>query len=894
VENKYQPLLAILAVAREPLSREQLEGFGDQAAHLMGGRMSATLVNLALGVLIQFLDSRGEPGQEQYSLFHQSLRDYLGDRSRSGRFACPQKDGHGAIAGYYLEHYVQDWRECDIYGLRHVVRHLVSATMWNELTRLLGVFPFLEAKTSRLGIYTLLNDIQTSLSELPLTHPSHQELRDLLRLLNKEAHNLLDWDSSTQPAFFVQQVHNRSIVEGIANMAKAARERLSQIRKPHFALRFRLSKESPAFLRALSGNGPPLMRLAVSPDGSLALAGSNEFLKIWDIETGEQVRTFDGRWDSIGFTPSGEHAVLFHEGSIVLWDIRGDKQARIFHGGVEWAQAMGVSGGYALCASIDHQLKLVDLATGEVVLHCSGPGNPIKYLVWTPDGRQAISAVEVDNPSGNEGVDTISAYLLQRWNLENGQELIGFGAHPYIRDLAVTPDSGRLIASVGNETIAVWDLHTGQKSEIIAGCFPGALTISPDSRILVYANAGGDPFELKILDLQTNNELETLSAHPYPSLDLAITPEGRYLVSICGTGEIKVWDWQVIQSSLAKSIKLPSGTRAWVQGITPDGCLGILATEENSLLVVKLDTGKQPYGWLEGHRDIIRGVVFTSDSRLAVSGSQDGVLKVWDLSLGKGILDLPYYGWSMKRAFALLPGDQLLLAATQPGELKVWNLKTGHAVGEPLYVPGEARVILLTSDGKRAVIASQTTITVWSMETRQLLYTLESQHEIIEELVLTRDDQFLFSFGTYENSVGRYDLFQGKVLPPLIGHSSWVRAVALTADGQYALSCSNDNSIIVWKWRTPEEAGRLVGHTDWVYDMELTQDEQRAFSVSQDRTVRVWDWKMGTTLALACLDSILIRVRIALTGQRILVGDRTGSVYCLDYLEQRDDTEIVD
>ena len=134
---------------------------------------------------------------------------------------------------------------------------------------------------------------------------------------------------------------------------------------------------------------------------------------------------------------------------------------------------------------------------------------------------------------------------------------------------------------------------------------------------------------------------------------------------------------------------------------------------------------------------------------------------------------------------------------------------------------------------------SRLTITVCSLETRQLLYTLYTQHKVINGLVLTQDDRFLFSYAIYENTIGVYDLSQGKALPPLIGHSDMVRAVAVTQDGQYAISASDDGSVIVWDWRTPKEAGRLEGHTDWVYDMVLTRDDRRVFSVSQDRTVRV-------------------------------------------------------
>src|SRR5262249_46332960 len=126
-ENKYQPLLAVLVAAREPLSFEQLARFGERTARLTGHLMSDTLLAQALRVLAQFLDVAGKPGEEKYRLFHQSLRDYLGDRKRSRDRVCPPRDAHGAIAAFYLETASGNWNQCDDYGLRHLPVHLKQA-----------------------------------------------------------------------------------------------------------------------------------------------------------------------------------------------------------------------------------------------------------------------------------------------------------------------------------------------------------------------------------------------------------------------------------------------------------------------------------------------------------------------------------------------------------------------------------------------------------------------------------------------------------------------------------------------------------------------------------------------------------------------------------------------
>jgi len=78
--------------------------YDNQSVRLIGGRMSATLVKLALGALVQLFDNQKEPGQEEYALFHHSLRHSLNNLARSGRFTYPPEDVHRAITDYHFGH----------------------------------------------------------------------------------------------------------------------------------------------------------------------------------------------------------------------------------------------------------------------------------------------------------------------------------------------------------------------------------------------------------------------------------------------------------------------------------------------------------------------------------------------------------------------------------------------------------------------------------------------------------------------------------------------------------------------------------------------------------------------------------------------------------------------
>ena len=74
------------------------------------------------------------------------------------------------------------------------------------------------------------------------------------------------------------------------------------------------------------------------------------------------------------------------------------------------------------------------------------------------------------------------------------------------------------------------------------------------------------------------------------------------------------------------------------------------------------------------------------------------------------------------------------------------------------------------------------------------------------------------------------------LLRTLTGHSMWhVDAVAVTPDGQRAVSASGDNTLKVWDLASGRELRTLTGHTDSVRAVAVTPDGQRAVSASGTR-----------------------------------------------------------
>ncbi|MDB9315029.1 hypothetical protein PN462_18085, partial [Spirulina sp. CS-785/01] len=86
----------------------------------------------------------------------------------------------------------------------------------------------------------------------------------------------------------------------------------------------------------------------------------------------------------------------------------------------------------------------------------------------------------------------------------------------------------------------------------------------------------------------------------------------------------------------------------------------------------------------------------------------------------------------------------------------------------------------------------------------------------------------------------------GALVRTLTGHSSTVRAVAVTPEGQ-VISGSDDNTLKVWDMQTGKELRTLTGHSHWITAVAVTPEGQ-VISGSRDKTLKVWDSPTGKEL----------------------------------------------
>ena len=106
----------------------------------------------------------------------------------------------------------------------------------------------------------------------------------------------------------------------------------------------------------------------------------------------------------------------------------------------------------------------------------------------------------------------------------------------------------------------------------------------------------------------------------------------------------------------------------------------------------------------------------------------------------------------------------------------------------------------------------------------------------------------------------------------LTGHKGWVRSVAVSPDGKWAASGSEDQTVKIWDFETGKCRATLGGHTGHVNSVAITPDGKRILSGSGDKSVRVWDSRLSRELERLSGHMFNVQTVTLLTRGRLLSG----------------------
>lgn len=294
---------------------------------------------------------------------------------------------------------------------------------------------------------------------------------------------------------------------------------------------------------------------------------------------------------------------------------------------------------------------------------------PVLAVKMLADGRHCASADQLG--------------VIHVWNIASQSHERELRGHERpVHCLAASPTDPNLLVSAGDDKlIYVWDIAAGKSNPIATNGSPvlSAVLHPTQPELLI---TGHEDRKIRIWNLQTANEVPEKSpfdGHTSFVTSLAMTADGKYLVSAGNDRTVQIWDFdagkplygafrgrsldvrQIGISPDGKAFLFSSDAALQLRAIADGGLVTTLESRSGpfndvavfapgSGFVLTASTGKlelwrpqadgRPSSIVrtyEGHTAPIRCVDFAADGRFFVSASEDGTVRIWEAPTRKQI-----------------------------------------------------------------------------------------------------------------------------------------------------------------------------------------------------------------------------------------------------------------
>lgn len=597
--------------------------------------------------------------------------------------------------------------------------------------------------------------------------------------------------------------------------------------------------------RRLVGHEGPVRHAAFSPNGRLvATASDDTTVRVWRSDNGQLVgvlRGHTGKVNQVAFDARGTRlASASSDKTARIWNVDdlsllAKAQNHSSVGFVRFspdgdrllvaseADAIVAGGRRISQRAINESAGLFDARTGKLAVDLTGHSDYITDADFSPDGKQLLTVAEdgtarvwsgpvwkSDEPySDLPGEAYSSTHGLSSGKfIDGGRGFVTDSKDGKIRFWTVGQHQARAVlqagggrefgmaasadrtvfATVGVDGAAhVWAAQAPEDRSVVdkgdsrfdqrRALATRDNTRSPDGgrRVSTYLAAA------RLFDAATDRNIATLKGHTAAISQAEFSPDGAYIVTVCGR----------VESTMGFGPRGRDHTaRVW------DGRTG------NEVVV------------LAGHDGNVERAAFGKLSTTIATASHDGKARLWSLPEGKLLRTFDGHTQALTD-LAFSPDGDSLVTVSQDGTGQRWRLSDGALLATFSGHRGGIEHVAFNADGRYVVTASRDgTARIWHADTGSL-------HKVLD----TGGDDLNFA----EFLPGR-----DRVVTAMVGPERYIGDGAF---GSWLQERTALRSIFIWDASSGERVHELA-HGDAIHWLQIGRDGREIFSSSEVK--RIW------------------------------------------------------
>ncbi len=533
--------------------------------------------------------------------------------------------------------------------------------------------------------------------------------------------------------------------------------------------------------------------------------------------------------------------------------------------------------GKRLAAAMGRSIQIWDCQMGKCIRVLNGHTSIIQSLVMTSDGEHLLSS---------------SWQEIIRWNRKSSQpvEVIKTGGRSPLFLLS----EGTAYLNTAYSSIYFSDLHTGKRLHSLY-CWDykniiDSLAASMDGRRIAAGFFEG--CDIAYFNLDACEKMIRLAGHGAYVETLAMTPDGRLLVSGDKEGYLRLWD---LDSRSCRGVLAGHHNRVTSVAVTPDGKTVISGSEDRTLRIwdVKL---RQPRHVMMENKKTIQALAISPDGRTFASGGADSSIILWDLNTGQPQQTLV----GLTRSVSCLhhSSNELLVVCTDHDE-KVVRLRKITPDGKCRY--SQIRLIehrknaatAVSPDHSLIAIGGRKTIYLYDAASGQLIRKLYGHTDFAPGLEFSPDGPWLFSASASLDKTWRiWDVRTGECLKVIKVNRDiqiGLYGFGFLPDGKSFL-LGGVRNISMWHMETGRFIRQVLDAHEphMIMGLAVHPNGKSFMTGAWDETIREWDLETGDCLRIfEGHHRIISALAFSRDGRLLISGSEGGVVNYWDYKTRR-------
>lgn len=371
-----------------------------------------------------------------------------------------------------------------------------------------------------------------------------------------------------------------------------------------------------------------------------------------------------------------------------------------------------------------------------------------------------------------------------------------------------------------------------------------AVSFLADNSTVVFGDSNGD---VNIHSLEITRVPDTLKGHKDEVTSLAVSADGRCIVSGSKDHTVRLWDRSNKKHIVSKVLNSHSDSVSSVS-ISADGRWIVSGSHDYTVRI--WDTCSSPISnaVLYEHKSRVNSVCISGNGRWIVSGSDDYTVRLCDTSTKPISVNVLHRETFIVRCVSVSrDGRWIVWACSDLIRLGESTKKSITISSKSTYFHHLVTSVSLSADGRWFVSgASDGTVRIWHTNTNHSCTKVFHGHTSgIRGVSISSDCRWIVSGSDDRTIRVRHSVASPFAPKKLDGYTDCVRSVSVSGDRRWIVSASLDNTVRLWDSAANSASSKILhGHTDGVTNVAISEYGHWVASDGGD-AVHVWDRSCG-------------------------------------------------